>query len=241
MRLEDLGLIGNCPFSALIERRARLCGVAYCASIRSRCSRRSSMRWRADASRSASGAAVHTQNDIYGEMILALSPLYLDDRFADERSPETLALVERLADRAVALQGTPDAGIWEYRTEWQPQTFSSPHVLGRRRSHVAHRRAPRARPMRSLRERRRAHPRAHRQRGVERAARQLRRHAQRTRSRRGAAPNGADAAVGRQRSKALRTVDAMSTSHRTTAGSIATTSMTASAAPKWPSCSARSG
>ena len=70
-------------------------------------------------------AVRHTQNDIFGEMLLALSPLYLDDRFADERSPETLALLERLAGQAQAVVGTPDAGIWEYRTEWQPQTFSS--------------------------------------------------------------------------------------------------------------------
>ncbi len=27
--------------------------------------------------------------------------------------------------RPIAVAGTPDAGIWEYRTEWQPQTFSS--------------------------------------------------------------------------------------------------------------------
>jgi GH15 family glucan-1,4-alpha-glucosidase len=75
--------------------------------------------------RVGNGAAQHTQNDVFGEMVLALSPLYLDERFADERSPATLALLERLADRACAVVGTPDAGIWEYRTEWKPQTFSS--------------------------------------------------------------------------------------------------------------------
>jgi GH15 family glucan-1,4-alpha-glucosidase len=75
--------------------------------------------------RVGNGAAHHTQNDIFGEMVLALSPLYLDDRFADERSPATLGLIGRLADKACAVVGTPDAGIWEYRTEWKPQTFSS--------------------------------------------------------------------------------------------------------------------
>jgi GH15 family glucan-1,4-alpha-glucosidase len=75
--------------------------------------------------RVGNGAAVHTQNDIFGEMVLALSPLYLDERFADERSPATLALLERLADKAISVVGTPDAGIWELRTEWKPQTFSS--------------------------------------------------------------------------------------------------------------------
>ncbi|HVZ73164.1 MAG TPA: glycoside hydrolase family 15 protein [Polyangia bacterium] len=75
--------------------------------------------------RVGNGAAVHTQNDVFGEMVLALSPLYLDERFADERSPAALALLERLTDRACAVVGAPDAGIWEYRTEWKPQTFSS--------------------------------------------------------------------------------------------------------------------
>src|SRR5262249_33467967 len=34
-------------------------------------------------------------------------------------------LLEQLAKKAVTVAGKPDAGIWEYRTEWQPQTFSS--------------------------------------------------------------------------------------------------------------------
>jgi GH15 family glucan-1,4-alpha-glucosidase len=34
-------------------------------------------------------------------------------------------LIERLARKAISLAGIPDAGIWEYRTEWKPQTFSS--------------------------------------------------------------------------------------------------------------------
>jgi GH15 family glucan-1,4-alpha-glucosidase len=75
--------------------------------------------------RIGNGAATHTQNDVFGEMVLALTPLYLDERFADERSPAALELLERLADKAGAALGTPDAGIWEVRTAWQPQTFSS--------------------------------------------------------------------------------------------------------------------
>ena len=123
--------------------------------------------------RIGNGAAQHTQNDIADEMILALSPLYLDDRFADERSPEPLALVERLADKAVAVQGTPDAGIWEYRTEWQPQTFSSLMCWAAADLDVAHRRAARTALRDHYETAARAHPRAHRHRGVERAARQL--------------------------------------------------------------------
>lgn len=75
--------------------------------------------------RVGNGAASHRQHDVYGELVLALTPIFIDDRFEQERSPATLDLVERLARRAMAVAGTPDAGIWEYRKVWQPQTFSS--------------------------------------------------------------------------------------------------------------------
>ncbi len=75
--------------------------------------------------RIGNGAALHSQNDIYGEMVLALTPIFLDERLSAERSPAALQLIEGLARRAISLTGVPDAGIWEYRTAWQPQTFSS--------------------------------------------------------------------------------------------------------------------
>jgi GH15 family glucan-1,4-alpha-glucosidase len=75
--------------------------------------------------RVGNGAARHAQNDIFGEMVLALTPVFLDERFSAERSAVTLELLERLARKAIEVVGTPDAGIWEYRTEWRPQTFSS--------------------------------------------------------------------------------------------------------------------
>lgn len=75
--------------------------------------------------RVGNGAAGHAQHDIYGEMVLALAPIFLDDRFSAERSESTLDVLERLARKAMSVVGSPDAGIWEYRTEWKPQTFSS--------------------------------------------------------------------------------------------------------------------
>jgi GH15 family glucan-1,4-alpha-glucosidase len=75
--------------------------------------------------RIGNGAAVHSQNDIFGEMVMALTPVFLDERLSEERSPATLQLIEGLARKAISLAGVPDAGIWEYRTEWKPQTFSS--------------------------------------------------------------------------------------------------------------------
>jgi GH15 family glucan-1,4-alpha-glucosidase len=75
--------------------------------------------------RIGNGAALHSQHDIYGEMVLALTPIFLDERMSAERSPAAFKLIEALARKAISLAGVPDAGIWEYRTEWKPQTFSS--------------------------------------------------------------------------------------------------------------------
>ncbi len=75
--------------------------------------------------RVGNAAAGHRQNDIFGELVMALSPVFLDDRFREEQCRETLELLERLTHKAIASAGTPDAGIWEYRRAWKPQTFSS--------------------------------------------------------------------------------------------------------------------
>ena len=75
--------------------------------------------------RVGNGAAVHKQHDIFGELVLALEPIFLDSRFEDQRTKGSLDLIERLARRAIAVAATPDAGIWEMRTEWTPQTFST--------------------------------------------------------------------------------------------------------------------
>jgi GH15 family glucan-1,4-alpha-glucosidase len=75
--------------------------------------------------RPGNAAALHRQHDVFGEMVLALLPVFLDERFREDDSRHALRLLERLTDKAIAVAGTPDAGIWEYRTEWTPQTFSS--------------------------------------------------------------------------------------------------------------------
>ena len=75
--------------------------------------------------RVGNAAAHHLQHDIFGEMVLALTPAFLDERFAVESAKPALDLIERLARKALAVAGTPDAGIWEYRTVSEPQTFSS--------------------------------------------------------------------------------------------------------------------
>lgn len=70
-------------------------------------------------------AAFHKQHDVFGEMVLALTPLFVDARFDEHVTPQTLELVTRLARKAISVAGQPDAGIWEYRSDWRPQTFST--------------------------------------------------------------------------------------------------------------------
>lgn len=70
-------------------------------------------------------AVGQVQHDIFGEIVLALAPIFHDDRFSAERTPAALDLIWRLADRSAALAGTPDRGIWEYRKDPEPQTFSA--------------------------------------------------------------------------------------------------------------------
>ncbi len=75
--------------------------------------------------RVGNAAATHQQHDVFGEMVLALTPLFLDPRFSEHVSDPVLDLVVRLARKAIAVAGSPDTGIWEYRIEPRPQTFSS--------------------------------------------------------------------------------------------------------------------
>src|SRR5688572_6685542 len=75
--------------------------------------------------RVGNAAARHLQHDVYGEMVLALAPIFRDERMSAERSDAALRLLEGLTHKAISLAGVPDAGIWEYRTAWKPQTFSS--------------------------------------------------------------------------------------------------------------------
>jgi GH15 family glucan-1,4-alpha-glucosidase len=75
--------------------------------------------------RIGNGAALHQQHDVYGELVLALSPVFMDARFRSDQTKPTLDLIMRLARRAQAVMGTPDAGIWEVRKTWEVQTFSS--------------------------------------------------------------------------------------------------------------------
>ncbi|OWP63141.1 glycosyl hydrolase [Hymenobacter amundsenii] len=69
-------------------------------------------------------AYTHVQNDVYGQVLVALLPLYVDSRFVnpEQRNPEKLVyealrLIEATMDQ-------PDAGLWEFRNLAQRHCYT---------------------------------------------------------------------------------------------------------------------
>lgn len=75
--------------------------------------------------RSNNAAADHLQHDVYGELILALAPIFFDERFHSLRTAEHQRLICRLATLCAENIGGADAGIWEIRDRWQEHSFSN--------------------------------------------------------------------------------------------------------------------
>ncbi|HET6623737.1 MAG TPA: glycoside hydrolase family 15 protein [Gaiellaceae bacterium] len=78
----------------------------------------------------------HVQNDVYGEMVLAVSRLFLDTRFVGEIPPQTaVGIVQDLLDQIEARLEEPDAGLWEFRERSRLHCFSVlMHWAGARRA-----------------------------------------------------------------------------------------------------------
>ncbi len=75
--------------------------------------------------RSFNQAAEHVQNDVYGEMILTLAPIFFDERFQHLRSKEHEELLGYLGRLCMRNIGQPDAGLWEIRNGWREHSFSN--------------------------------------------------------------------------------------------------------------------
>ncbi|PWU20557.1 MAG: hypothetical protein C5B49_04105, partial [Bdellovibrio sp.] len=75
--------------------------------------------------RSNNQAAEHVQNDVYGEMVLTLAPIFFDERFQHLRTPEHEALLQNLIESCVRSISRSDAGLWELRNGWQEHSFSN--------------------------------------------------------------------------------------------------------------------
>ena len=193
--------------------------------------------------RVGNGAAGQRQNDIFGEMVLALSPVFLDERFQDEQSPATLDLLARLARKALTVAGTPDAGIWEVRAEARrPQTFSSlMSWAAADRMATVLRRISRAGAAEFVAGAERVRDQILHE-ALERGPRSLRLHLRRNRARRGPAADGAAPLPPAGRFRGCgRTVDAIAAGLGREGWLWRYRPTTGSATRRWPSCCARSG
>ncbi len=75
--------------------------------------------------RSDNQAAEHVQNDVYGEMILTLAPIFLDERFHHLRTKDHERLLARFGNLCAQNISKPDAGLWEIRDGWREHSFSN--------------------------------------------------------------------------------------------------------------------
>ncbi|MFP4092738.1 MAG: glycoside hydrolase family 15 protein [Cyclobacteriaceae bacterium] len=57
----------------------------------------------------------HIQNDVYGQVLLSLLPLYIDQRFNNDERAGSQSLVYDVLDRIEEVMYEPDAGLWEFR------------------------------------------------------------------------------------------------------------------------------
>lgn len=75
--------------------------------------------------RSNNEATNQVQNDMYGEMVLTLAPIFFDERFHYLRSAEHEELLEHLALHCAQSISKPDAGLWELRKGGQEHSFTN--------------------------------------------------------------------------------------------------------------------
>ncbi len=74
--------------------------------------------------RVGNAAFTHVQNDVYGEVTLALSPLFYDERLLGAELEPVYEAIESLATAAIRTFPTTDASIWEYRGTSEHHVFS---------------------------------------------------------------------------------------------------------------------
>lgn len=67
----------------------------------------------------------HFQHDVYGNVILAASQSFFDERLLQPATKADFERYEKVGERAFAMHDQPDAGMWELRTRARVHTSSS--------------------------------------------------------------------------------------------------------------------
>jgi GH15 family glucan-1,4-alpha-glucosidase len=85
--------------------------------------------------RKGNDAYTHIQNDVYGQVLVALLPLYVDKRFIGPERTNSEALVYHTLHKIEDTLDEPDAGLWEFRNFAQHHTYT--HLFHWAGSHAA--------------------------------------------------------------------------------------------------------
>jgi GH15 family glucan-1,4-alpha-glucosidase len=67
----------------------------------------------------------HYQHDVYGQIVLSTVQGFFDTRLFRQAGEEDFRALETIGDRAYAVHGTPDAGLWEFRSGHAEHTYST--------------------------------------------------------------------------------------------------------------------
>jgi GH15 family glucan-1,4-alpha-glucosidase len=70
-------------------------------------------------------AYTHIQNDVYGQILLAILPLYVDKRFNTKEKEESAYLLEQVMDKIERTIDEEDAGLWEFRNLRQRHAYTN--------------------------------------------------------------------------------------------------------------------
>lgn len=65
--------------------------------------------------RTGNQASEHIQNDVYGQVLISLLPLYTDERFVFEERTDSSAWISALLKMIEMVIDEKDAGLWEFR------------------------------------------------------------------------------------------------------------------------------
>jgi len=69
-------------------------------------------------------AHTHIQNDVYGQILMAILPLFTDKRFINQERSHSIRLVNTILDGIEQTMDEPDAGLWEFRNRAQYHAYS---------------------------------------------------------------------------------------------------------------------
>jgi GH15 family glucan-1,4-alpha-glucosidase len=75
--------------------------------------------------RIGNAAALQTQNDGYGNVVLASTQMFFDHRLPRRGGVDLFQRLEKLGEQAIARAFQPDAGLWEFRGRARIHTYST--------------------------------------------------------------------------------------------------------------------